>query len=271
MKKTRYAAAAAAAVVSAAALALSAGAYNAYIGLQTQNYSFRNSWTEASYGAATPYFNSWIAWGQGDSPEESYPEHEDEFDYDIGGYVMPATYTDAVVEADGTYVVAAEGIDWGLQDEKDFNLIFVSTDIPANLGVKVTDVAVLIDGAVAKTVDEVAYDETAQYIEIDVANIWNPDVGSWGLAFPSESVAIQFTVTGLAGGEVDAAEEEVAEEAAPAEEAPVEEAAPATTGDTTVTVVSAKGSPDTGAADVAVVAGLALAAGAAIAVTRKRK
>ena len=257
MKKTKLAAAVAATVVSASALALSAGAYNAYIGLQTTTYSFRNAWTEGSYGKETPYFNSWIVWGDGDNPEETFPEYEDNFDYDINGYVLPATYTDASFDSDGTYTVKAEGIDWDLKDESDFNLVFVSTDLPADQGIEIKDISVSVDGTVVKTLDSFAYDPTVQYIEVDLANIWNPDVGAWGLAFPSDSVAITFTVAGLGAGETAA-------DAAPAEEAP-------STGDVAAATDSSKGSPDTGVADVAVIAGLGLAAAAGIVVTRKRK
>ena len=56
---------------------------------------------------------------------------------------------------------------------------------------------------------------------------------------------------------------------APAEEAPAEEA-PAT-GDVDATTDSTKGSPDTGVADVAAVAGLAVLAGGAFIVAKKRK
>jgi len=258
MKKSRMIAVVASAAVTASALAVSAGAYNAYIGLQTQTYSFRNAWTEGSYGAATPYFNGWIVWGNGDNPEESFPDYEDNFDYDINGYVLPATYEDAKIDADGTYTVKASGIDWGLKEETDFNLVFVSTDLPAGQGIVIKDASVSVDGSVVKTIDTVTYDETAEYIEIDFANIWNPDVGAWGLAFPTDSVSITFTVEGLGGGAAADASVDAAT------------AAPAAA-DTTAAVTSSKGSPDTGVADVAVVAGLAIAAGAGIVLTRKRK
>lgn len=249
MKKIRMAAAAVAAVVSAAALAVSASAYNAYIGLQTSTYSFRNSWDEASYGKATPYFNGWVVWGDGDTPEETFPDYEDNFDYDINGYCLPATYGDASISSDGTYTVSASGIDWALKGENDFNLVFVSTDLPADKGIVISDVQVAVDGEVVKTMDTCTYDESVQYISIFAANIWNSDVGSWGLAFPSDNISITFTVSGLDG----------AAEAAPA------------AGNVDAATDSSKGSPDTGIADVAVVAGLAVLAGAGIAFTRKRK
>lgn len=76
-----------------------------------------------------------------------------------------------------------------------------------------------------------------------------------------EKIAVTFTITGL--GAAAAAEE------APAvvEEAP---AAPAT-GDVAAATTSAKGSPDTGIEDVAVIAGLAIVAGGAALAVRKRK
>ena len=69
---------------------------------------------------------------------------------------------------------------------------------------------------------------------------------------------VTFTVTGAS---------------AAAEEAPVEEAVEETpaTGDVSAETDSTKGSPDTGVADVAAVAGLALVAGGAFIVAKKRK
>lgn len=101
-------------------------------------------------------------------------------------------------------------------------------------------------------------------------------------------------VDGGAAAETPAAEEEAAapeetpvEEApveeAPAEEAPVEEAPVAdveeapvvdvtpAAGDVDAAVDSSKGSPDTGIADVAAVAGLAIVAGGAVVLSKKRK
>ncbi len=115
-------------------------------------------------------------------------------------------------------------------------------------------------------------------------------------AFAAEDqFTVTFTITGLDGAddaaeeevaeeeaeeaveeeaaeeEAPAAEEEAAEEEAPAaeEEAVVEEAPAA--GDVDAAVDSSKGSPDTGIADVAAVAGLAIVAGGAVLVSKKRK
>ncbi len=265
MKITKiFAAAAASAIaVSAMATVASAADYNAYIGFQTTTYSFRNEWDEANYGKATDYFDDFIVWGAEATDPETYPEYEDNFDYDIAGYVLPADYTDAVITGDGTYTVKAEGIDWGLKGESDFNLLFVSTDLPIDAGAVCTSATVYVDGEAVKTVENPICDDTKANFNIFIANNWNADIGSWGsLAFPTSSLAIEFTIEGLGGAAV--------EEAPAVEESPAVEEAPAT-GDVDAATDSSKGSPDTGIEDVAVIGGLAIVAGAAIALTRKRK
>lgn len=291
MKKMRIISAAAAVTATAALLAVGASAYNGYIGFQTTPYSFRNDWTETNYGKSTDYFNKFIVWGNNDP--ETFPDYEDNFDYDISGYVLDANYTDATIDADGTYTVTAEDIDWALDGATDFNLIFVSTDIPNDGTVKATEAKIIVDGEVVKTVTDPICDETNANFNISLANVWNSDIGSYGLAFPTKSLAIEFTIEGLGGGAAEeaAAEETTVEETAapeteaPATEAPAEtEAAPATeaavdaaaeaapaAGDTNQAAASGKGSPDTGIEDVAVVGGLALLAGAGIVLSRKRK
>ena len=256
LRKILSAIAAAAVATTTLAVAASAADYNGYIGFQTTTFSFRNSWDEANYGKATPYFDGFVVWGNGDNPEESFPEYEDNFDFDINGYVLPAEYTDVKITGDGTYTVKAEGIDWDLKGESDFNLVFVSTDIPMDAGATCTSATIYVDGAAVKTVENPVCDETQANFNISLANTWNADIGGYGLAFPTESLAVEFTITGL--GE------------AAAEEAPVEEA-PATTGDVDAATDSTKGSPDTGVADVAAVAGLAVLAGGAFIVAKKRK
>ena len=98
------------------------------------------------------------------------------------------------------------------------------------------------------------------------------DVGEW------TTLEITFEVYGLddaAPAEAAPAETEAAPaetEAAPAETeaAPAETQAPAA-GDVAAATDSSKGSPETGIADVAVIAGLAIVAGGAVLVAKKRK
>ena len=127
------------------------------------------------------------------------------------------------------------------------NLLFVSTDIPLDKGVSVTDVKISMDGQTKYTFDEAYQSPDEQtYVMPMAINIWNDDLGKqdglFGYIMPSSSIEVTFTISGL--GSAEAAEEapaEAEEEAAPAEEeapaeteaaaeeAPAEEAAPAET------------------------------------------
>ena len=92
----------------------------------------------------------------------------------------------------------------------------------------------------ARTIDGLADDATAQAV--------SNDIGEW------KTMEVTFTVSGASA-------------AAPAEEATE---APAT-GDVDAATDSSKGSPDTGIADVAAVAGIAILAGGAFMIAKKRK
>lgn len=247
MKVSKILAAVTAAAAVSSVLVATASAYNAYIGFQTNPYSFRNAWDDATYGAATPYFNSAIVWGSGDTPEETYPEYADNFDWDINGYTLPVEYTDAVVDADGTYTVSMDGFDWSCDGASGFNLIFVSTDIPTG-SATVTSATVYVDGVAQVTIDNPVCEEKDN-IHFNLANIWNTDVAAYTGAYPTDSLAVEFTVEGL--GSADTGADAVVDTAAP------------TTGD--------KQSPDTGVEGVAAVAGLAVLAGGAMLISKKRK
>ncbi len=250
MKLRKILAAVAASAVATAAMATVASAadYNAYITFQTTSWSFRNGWEDTSWGKSTDYFDDYIVWGSGDAPEETFPQYEDNFDYDIAGYVLPAEYVDATITGDGTYTVEAKGMDWSVTGDNGFNSLGVSTTLPYEGGATISDVKLYVDG-----VETMAYDagvveglDNNQYLKLNVINIWNSDCTTYDGAFPTESIKVEFTVSGLGGGAAAA-------------------------GDVDASTDSSKGSPDTGIEDVAVIAGLALVAGAGIAFTRKRK
>ncbi len=249
----------------------SAESYNGYLGFQDTVYSFRNHWTEASYGKATPYFDKAIVWG-GNDPE-SFPEYEDKYDYDIDGYVLDADYTDAVITGDGTYTVSMEGFPWDLDGASSFNLLFISTDIPLDTGATITSASVIIDGAVTATYDEPLQNpDDKDYVGILLANIWNSDLESYAGAYPTESLAIEFTVEGL-GAAADTTEDVAADDTA---DTTTDDTADTTTDDaaTTDTTAAATGdktTPDTGVEGVAAVAGLAIVAAGAVIVAKKRK
>ena len=271
MKMKRFIGAAAAmAVAGTLTVGAAAETYNAYIGFQTTPYSFRNSFDEATYGKDVEggkYFNSVIVWG-GNDPE-TYPQYEDNYDYDIDGYVLPATYTDVQIDKDGTYKVGVSDFDWALDGASAFNLLFISTDIPFDKDAgedgesiaKFSDCKIIVDGNVTSEVADPIVDtedgKKSGYTKVLFANIWNKDLESYAGAYPTKSVEIEFTASGLGGGEE--------ETTAPADtEAPADTQAP-TTGDST------KPSTNTGVESVAVVAGVAVLATGAVIVAKKRK
>jgi hypothetical protein len=247
MKMTKVLAVIASAAVAATAMATAASAasYKGNIAFQTASYSFRNGWSDAGYGEATDYYDSYIVWGAGDYPEETYPQYEDNFNYDINGYTLDATYTDATITGDGTYTISAE-VDWSVTGDSAFNLIQISTDLPVDGSVAITNAKVIVDGAEQVSIDNPIWEGT-EYMTVNLCNIWNTEVAAYTGAFPTKSLAVEFTVSGLGAAEAPAA------------------------GDVAADTDSTKGSPDTGIEDVAVVAGLAIVAAGAIAISRKRK
>ncbi len=276
MKMKRFIGAAAAmAVAGTLTVGAAAETYNAYIGFQTAPYSFRNSFDEATYGKDVEggkYFNSVIVWG-GNDPE-TFPQYADNYDYDIDGYVLPATYTDVKIDKDGTYKVGVTDFDWALDGASAFNLLFLSTDIPFDKDAgedgesiaKFSDCKIIVDGTVASEVADPIVDtedgKKSGYTKVLFANIWNKDLESYAGAYPTKSLEIEFTVSGLGGGEEETPAP--ADTDAPATDAPATEA-PATTGDST------KPSTNTGVEGIAVVAGVAVLAAGAVVVAKKRK
>ena len=245
MKITKILTAASAAVVAAAALAATAGAYNAYLGYQTNPYSFRNAWDDGTYGIDSGYFDNVIVWGNSNDMDQTFPEYADYYDWDIEAYVMDGGFTDAVVEADGTYTVSSDAFEWSMDGASGFNLIFVSTDIPSTA--TVTSATLYIDGVEQMTVANPVC-EDKDTIHFNLCNIWNPDVEAYTGAYPTETISVEFTVEGLGG----------------AAEAPAEDAA-------TTAPAGDKTSPDTGVEGVAVVAGTAIVAAGAMLLSKKRK
>lgn len=247
MKKSRIFGAITAAAMAVSAFAAmpvsAADTYHAYIGIQTQNFSFRNAWDEGSYGKGVTgddgmvYFDQITGWDNNVAVSK-------------GG-----SFTDVEITADGTYTVGVSDFDFG--SDEYLNLLFVSTDIPLDAGVTISDVTVVMDGQEKYTFDEAYLDpDSTTYLRPTAINIWNDDLGKqdglFGYIMPSSSVEMTFTVSGMGSG------------AAAADTASADTSAPAA--DTT-----AAASPATGNVPAAVMVSVMAAAGAAVAVSRKRK
>lgn len=211
MKKSKIFAAIAAAAMAVSALAIPASAesYNAYLGIQSASYTFRNAWNDTTYGKGvaaedgTNYFDHLTGW---DGPTAT----------NNGG-----TFTDAVITGDGTYTVSLTG-DFNFGADETLNLLFVSTDMPLDCGAKITDVKVKIDGSTKYTFDEAYLNpDDKTYVSPMMINIWNDDLGKtdglFGYTMPSSSVEIEFTVSGLGDGAAAPAAEETAAPAADAD------------------------------------------------------
>lgn len=165
-----------------------AGTYNAYIGLQTPSWSFRNDYTDASYGINSDVWNQITGWDENNA-----------------AVVREGTIHDTVIAGNGTYSVSVDGLgDWvatELATSADgiFNLLFISTDIPYTEDVTITDVKLIIDGSTRHT-DAEAYinPEVTDHIQIVIQNIWNADKAEISYYnAPSESIEMQFTISGF--------------------------------------------------------------------------
>ena len=115
-------------------------------------------------------------------------------------------------------------------------MIFASTDIPLGDEIKITDVNVIMDGKTVYTFAEAFLNPDAtEYMDIQCANLWNADLANGELfyyAIPTESIELQFTVSGFAYDNASAVVEEKVEEVAaePVVAEPVVEEAESNTG-----------------------------------------
>lgn len=205
MKKSRILSAIAAAAIAAttfvsmAVPASAADSYHAYLGVQEPTgWSFRNAWNDPTYGLGATgedgmvYFDQVTGWDGSTA-------------LDKGG-----EFTDAEITGDGTYKVSLTGdFDFGAAEV--FSVLFVSTDIPLDAGVSVTDVKVIMDGQTKYTFDEAFLSpDDKEYVNILCINQWNSDIAElFGYVMPTSSVEIEFTVSGIpAAGAADTAETE---------------------------------------------------------------
>lgn len=190
------------------------GVYHAYLGVQSQSYTFRNGWADESYGAnGTTWekqgignnFNGLTGWDGADA------------------VVHAGTFTDVEIKGNGTYQVSLDDFDFG--DDEMFNLLFVSTDIPLEGNpVSFTDVKVKLGGSTKYTFEKglvpgIDTTDDNKYYEVHVLNIWNNDLGGKDGLFPNmipgNSIVLEFTVSGF---DYDKVEEAVEVEPAVTEE-----------------------------------------------------
>lgn len=244
MKIRNIISAAAACAVAATAFVMPASAadtHKAAITFQSSSYMFRNTLGQ----------NSVLVW------DDDLGEPTD---------VEGASFVDATITGDGTYTVELNGVEDG-----GWNMLKVDTDIDADVnpdalititGVEVNGSAVDFDAeAAAMSLTAIAsddYSETsfniANGVRAQLINVYDNLA-----AIPNESytsIKVTFDITGLGGG-APAVDNTDTNTDAPAPSAPAAN--------------DSKGSPDTGVAGIAVVAGSAIAAAGVVLLSKKRK
>ncbi len=153
---------------------------HAYIGLQTEIYTFRNAYNDASYGAATEHFNTLIKWG------------EDDEIIDTG-----ATFTDATITSDGTYSVSVSGYDFS-QDSSKLNMLFISTDFLYSPTMHVKNVVLKCDDTEIPVEKAVTMADAQGNLYVEIVNIYNTDLAELGYTMPTDSFTVTFDIMGTA-------------------------------------------------------------------------
>ena len=153
---------------------------HAYIGIQTEVYTFRNAYNDGSYGAATEHFNTLIKWGE-----------ENEI-IDTG-----ATFTDATLTSDGTYSVSVSGYDFS-QDSSKLNMLFVSTDFLYHPTMHVSNVVLKVDDTEIPIEKPVVMADAQGNMYIELINIYNTDLAAIDYTMPTDSFTVTFDIIGTA-------------------------------------------------------------------------
>lgn len=247
------------------------GTYNAYIWFQTDNYTFRNTQSDATYGRETnpEMFAQITTW-----------------DAENNALKNPGELVDVEIKGNGTYKVGVTGFSANSSTEGAapyFRILGFSTDIPADESIKFTDVKIKMDGKTVYTFNDgfMDPDDAKRGLHSVLAiNEYNKTLKAdyeFGYNFPSE-LWIEFTVSGFDYDFTDGA----AEETPAPTEIPAAEATPVPTEvpEVTATPVPTEAptvdtNAETGVSPVIiviiVVAVIAVAGGAAFVVMKKKK
>ena len=162
--------------------------YNAYIGVQSETYIFRNTWDEANYGRDSqdnPECFSQLTGWDADNNKVNY-----------GG-----AFEDVLLTSDGTYTVSLTTGEMGFGSDTLFRMLFVSTEIPSRLVkdgyVTISDVKTKIGDAATKDYTDV--DVSGEYARIVIIDEYNRGEAPFGYTVPGAdtTISITFTVSGL--------------------------------------------------------------------------
>lgn len=165
---------------------LKANGFNAYIGVQSTSYIFRNTWDEAKYGRDSQdnpeCFGQLTGW-DADNNKVNY-----------GG-----TFADTKVTDKGEYTVSLTTGEMGFGSDETFRMLFVSTEIPSAAitqgYTKIDNVRVKIGNAATQTYTDV--DTSGDYARIILIDEYNRGAAPFGYTVPGadSTITVTFEVT----------------------------------------------------------------------------
>ena len=165
---------------------LKANGFNAYIGVQSTSYIFRNTWDEAKYGRDSQdnpeCFGQLTGW-DADNNKVNY-----------GG-----TFADTKVTDKGEYTVSLTTGEMGFGSDETFRMLFVSTEIPSAAitqgYTKIDNVRVKIGNAATQTYTDV--DTSGDYARIILIDEYNRGEAPFGYTVPGadSTITVNFEVT----------------------------------------------------------------------------
>ena len=155
-----------------------------YIGIQTNKYTFRNSYSDGAYGAGTEWFNTLIRW------EDLDGDGKDDI-VDTG-----AVFQDAELKEDGTYTVSVSGYDFS-SDSDALNMLFISTDFKYNPKLVIKDVVLTCDDTEIPVKSPVISEDSDGNFYIELVNIYNTEAPDIEYEMPKDSFSITFTAEGV--------------------------------------------------------------------------
>ncbi len=221
------------------------GTYHAYIGFQqTGNWIFRDEWTHPESGLNGTSLEEGMD-GVGLRSDAEYKplidsEKTQKLDWNTDvlrssdyPFKVDGEIHDAEIKGNGTYTVKIDGLNGILNDFKaddtspddvKLSMIYVNTDIPLaalDQGLKITNVKLLLDGneysgLPADTFYPSEYNDESKLVRFDAVNTYQTNQGAYPdgptdvAPQPTDSLAIQFDVEGMAQDNPDAVAEEPA-------------------------------------------------------------
>jgi hypothetical protein len=170
--------------------------YNAYLGFQTDDWLFRDTWNSTTGLKSTDYdYTKQVAWSHDGKTNP----------------IDVTSITDSVIKENGVkYKVAINGLNVKKvsSDSTKFNMLYITTDIPLSMkGVSVKNAVLKIDGNVVHEYTVVPNKgDASKYYQFMLADAYAPSDGTVDPIYPSgdelktlptDSIEVEYTVEGV--------------------------------------------------------------------------